>query len=58
MGGLCVSAVRWLQEIQAVGYSGSLVTQTANTRIHATTTQRPIDLWPQEKLTAVATVAR
>jgi hypothetical protein len=25
--------------------------QTANTRIHSTTGKRPVDLWPQEKLT-------
>lgn len=34
------------------------VTQTANTRIHATTGKRPLDLWLQEKLTAVLSVAR
>jgi transposase len=36
----------------------SWLTHTANSRIHATTGQRPLDLWPQEKLTAVSTVAR
>lgn len=36
----------------------SWLTQTANTRIHATTGRRPLDLWPQEKLTPVASVAR
>ncbi len=34
------------------------LTRTANTRLHATTGQRPIDLWPQEKLTPLTTVAR
>lgn len=29
----------------------------ANARIHATTNRRPLDLWPQEKLTAVTTVS-
>ena len=29
---------------------------TANVRIHATTGQRPIDLWPQENLTALTSV--
>jgi transposase len=36
----------------------SWLTHTANTRIHATTGQRPLDLWPQEKLTALTSVAR
>lgn len=36
----------------------SWLTQTANTRIHATTNKRPVDLWLQEKLTAVPGVAR
>ncbi len=36
----------------------SWLTHTANTRIHQTTGQRPLDLWPQEKLTALASVAR
>lgn len=35
----------------------SWLTYTANTRLHATTGQRPIDLWPQEKLTALNTVS-
>jgi transposase len=30
--------------------------QTANVRLHATTQRRPIDLWPQEKLTPTASV--
>jgi len=34
------------------------LTHTANTRIHATTKQRPLDLWPQEGLTALSSVAR
>jgi hypothetical protein len=36
----------------------SWLAHTANTRVHSTTGQRPIDLWPQEKLTALSTVAR
>lgn len=36
----------------------SWLAHTANTRLHATTGQRPIDLWPQEKLTPLASVAR
>lgn len=35
----------------------SWLTQTANARIHATTSRRPLDLWAQEKLTAVTTVS-
>jgi len=31
----------------------SWLAHTANTRLHATTGQRPVDLWPQEKLTAI-----
>jgi transposase len=34
----------------------SWLAHTANTRVHATTGQRPVDLWPQEKLTASNTV--
>ncbi len=34
------------------------LTHTANTRIHATTQQRPLDLWKQEELTALDSVAR
>ncbi|GAC1670949.1 MAG: IS21-like element ISMac3 family transposase [Candidatus Acidiferrum sp.] len=30
---------------------------TANVRIHATTHQRPLDLWPQEGLTALSSIA-
>lgn len=30
---------------------------TANTRIHATTQRRPLDLWPQEKLTALTSIS-
>lgn len=30
---------------------------TANVRIHATTQRRPVDLWPQEKLTPCSTLA-
>lgn len=33
------------------------LTHTANVRIHATTQQRPIDLWPREGLTALTTLA-
>ena len=36
----------------------SWLTQIANTRVHSTTGQRPVDLWPQEKLTALTAVAR
>lgn len=35
----------------------SWLTHTANTRLHSTTGQRPVDLWPQEKLTAIRSVA-
>jgi transposase len=31
---------------------------TANCRVHATTKQRPVDLWKQEQLTALASTAR
>jgi transposase len=30
---------------------------TANTRVHATTGERPVDLWPRECLTALASIA-
>lgn len=30
---------------------------TANARVHATTERRPLDLWPEEKLTALASVS-
>lgn len=33
------------------------LTYTANARTHATTNRRPLDLWPQEKLTACASIA-
>jgi len=33
------------------------LTYTANARIHATTQRRPLDLWPQEKLTALTSVS-
>lgn len=36
----------------------SWLTHTANARLHATTGQRPLDLWPQEKLTALTSVPR
>jgi len=35
----------------------SWLAETANPRIHATTHRRPIDLWPQEKLTALASTS-
>jgi transposase len=42
-----------LADLNAQGRSW--LTHTANARVHATTGQRPLDLWPQEKLTALAT---
>lgn len=36
----------------------SWLTHTANARVHATTARRPLDLWPQEQLTALVSVAR
>lgn len=34
------------------------LTHTANTRLHATTRQHPVDLWKQEQLSALDSVAR
>jgi transposase len=34
------------------------LTHTANARVHATTLRRPLDLWPQEGLTALNSIAR
>lgn len=34
------------------------LTHTANTRLHSTTRQRPVDLWKQEQLSALDSVAR
>jgi transposase len=38
------------------GQGRTWLEQTANVRLHGTTHQRPVDLWPQEGLTAVGSV--
>lgn len=38
------------------GQARTWLDTTANVRLHATTQQRPVDLWPQENLTPVASV--
>jgi len=45
-----------LADLNAQAYSW--LTNTANARVHATTGKRPIDLWPQEKLTALDSITR